>query len=180
MSLPIGITNRAMVTTSPRVLGRVLRLTLLALFIVLPLLVYVGAQVPGIRVRYECSQIEDAIVAAKLERRTLTTERERLLAPDRLRGEAERLGLVPADLVERPGGPAKPRPRPLAAPHPGLADGSLSEPNESAPTEAAASEAAVVIEGDEAPAAVADSAPAPAPSRAPAPAPARPAKGARR
>jgi hypothetical protein len=116
MSLPSGVINRPLVTTSPRVVGRVFVLTLVSLFVLLPLLVYIGAQVPGIKMRYECSRIEQKILDVRLERRRLLEERAKLVAPDRLRREAERLGLVPPELAERPGAPIPrraPKPEPV-------------------------------------------------------------------
>ncbi len=107
MSLPAGVINRPLVPAHPQVLGRVLRLTLLNLFVMAPLLVYVAIQVPGIAIRYECSSLEKQILQARLERRRLVAERERLAAPERLRREAEARGLVPQALHERAGAPAR-------------------------------------------------------------------------
>jgi hypothetical protein len=87
----------------------VLRWTLLNLFVMAPLLVYVAIQVPGIAIRYECTNLEKRIVQARLERRRLLAERERLLAPERLRREAELRGLVPPALAERPEARTAPR-----------------------------------------------------------------------
>lgn len=109
MSLPAGVINRPLVPAHPQVFGRVLRLTLLNLFVMAPLLVYVAVQVPGIALRYECSSLERRIVQARQERRRLLSERARLLAPERLRREAEGRGLAPAALTERAG--ANPTPR---------------------------------------------------------------------
>lgn len=113
--LPAGVVNRPFVTTHPRVLRRVLGLILLCLFVVSPLLVYLTCQIDGIKTRRECADIERRIVEQRDVRRLLLAEQARLLAPERLRVEAERLGLVPPPLTQRPGAPFRPDPVPPAA-----------------------------------------------------------------
>jgi len=108
MSLPVGVINRPLVAANPQALGRVLRLTVLSLFVAAPLLVYVAIQAPGIALRYECTNLERRIVQARLERRLLLAERAKLVAPERLRAQAEVRGLVPPDLDRRPSPPARP------------------------------------------------------------------------
>jgi hypothetical protein len=102
--------NRAHVTTHPRVVGGMLRVFVVAFVVLSPLLVFVVAQVHGTRSRYECGKLEKQINEAWLERRHLVAQKERLLAPDRLRVEAARLGLTPPTLEDlsgrRPPAPA--------------------------------------------------------------------------
>ncbi|MEN6527264.1 MAG: hypothetical protein ABFD84_06255 [Candidatus Polarisedimenticolia bacterium] len=97
MSLPAGVVNRSLVSAHPRVVGRLLTTTLTCLFAVLPLLVFVVVQVSNVKTRYEISQLERKIVDARFERRRLLADKARLTAPERLRAEAERLGLQPVD-----------------------------------------------------------------------------------
>lgn len=98
-----------MVTAHPRVLGHVLRLTLTCLLVLSPLIAYVAMRVPGISVSYECTQLEREISDAQLVRRHLLAERAKLVAPEQLRARALELGLVPADIEQRPGAASAPR-----------------------------------------------------------------------
>ncbi|MBP7146021.1 MAG: hypothetical protein KBD01_00640 [Acidobacteria bacterium] len=117
MSLPAGVVNRAaVVATSPRAVGGVLRLTLQIFVVLAPLLLLVAAQVPGVALRYQCTAIQSKIDAERLERRKLLAERARLLAPDRLRREAERLQLRPPLPGEGPWPITSPPPPPPAQP----------------------------------------------------------------
>lgn len=103
MSLPTGIVNRpAMVAPPPQVVGRVVRGAARILVLLLPLLLHVAAQVPGLAWRRQCAEFEQAIAQQQVDRRTLVAVREALLAPERLRREAERLALVPPGPAERP------------------------------------------------------------------------------
>ncbi len=103
MSLPPGVVNRAHVTTHPRVVGGVLRVFLVAFVALAPLLVFVVAQVHGTRSRYECGRLEKQIGEARRERKELVAKKEQLLSPERLRAEAERLGLTPPSLEDLSG-----------------------------------------------------------------------------
>jgi len=94
MSLPRGVQNRPAVAEShPQVVVDLLGWMARAFVLVMPLLVLVASWVPGTALRYECTQLLDEINRTELERRGLYAERAKLLEPERLRIEAERLGL---------------------------------------------------------------------------------------
>lgn len=103
MSLPAGIINRpAMVAPHPVAVGKVFHGAFKIGVLLLPLLLSVAAQVPGLALRRSSAQIESEIASQALLRRQLLAEREALLSPDRLRHEAERLGLVAPAPNQRP------------------------------------------------------------------------------
>jgi hypothetical protein len=94
MSLPRGVQNRPAVAEShPKVVVDLLGWMARAFVLVMPLLVLVASWVPGTALRYECTQLLDDIHRTELERRGLYAEKAKLLETDRLRIEAERLGL---------------------------------------------------------------------------------------
>lgn len=95
MSLPRGIRNQpAVVESHPKVVVALIGWIVRGLILLLPLLVLVAAQVPGTALRYECTELQEEITRAGLERRRLLAEKAALLSPERLRTEAERLGLA--------------------------------------------------------------------------------------
>lgn len=95
MSLPSGVMNRPpVVATHPAAVGRIVRVAGGCFVILLPLLFHVLLQVPGTARRYECVDFQRQINEARATRRKLLAERARLLAPERLRQEAERLNLI--------------------------------------------------------------------------------------
>lgn len=103
MSLPVGILNRPpMVAPHPRVVGRVFQRFARILILAFPLLLHVSGQVTGVSWRRECAQLENAIAQEKLTRRTLMAQRDQLLAPERLRSEAQRLALLAPGPAQRP------------------------------------------------------------------------------
>ena len=130
MSLPRGVQNRPAVAEShPKVVVDLLGWMARAFVLVMPLLVLVAFWVPGTALRYECTQLLDEISRTELERRRLYAERATLLEPERLRVEAERLGLsaplpgdgpwpvtstaaIPRPAPVPPAGNAAPEPRP--------------------------------------------------------------------
>jgi hypothetical protein len=131
VSLPRGVQNRpAVVESHPQVVVDLLGWMARAFVLVMPLLVLVASWVPGTALRYECTQLHEQISQTELERRRLYAERARLLEPERLRVEAERLGLsapLPGDgpwpvsntaAIPRP---APAPPAPAAPPEPGAA-----------------------------------------------------------
>lgn len=119
MSLPRGVQNRpAVVESHPKVVVDLLGWMARAFVLVMPLLVLVASWVPGTALRYECTELHEAIARTELERRHLFAERARLLEPERLRAEAERLGLsapLPGD-GPWPVSSAASIPRPAPAP----------------------------------------------------------------
>lgn len=95
MSLPRGVRNQPLVVEShPKVVVALVGWIVRGLVLLLPLLVLVAAQVPGTALRYECTELQESITRAGLERRRLLAEKAALLAPERLRAEAERLSLA--------------------------------------------------------------------------------------
>ena len=103
MSLPAGIINRpALVAPHPRAVRRVFHGAARIMMLSLPLLLHVAVQVPGVSWRRECAQLEDAIAQEQITRRTLLAQRDHLLAPERLRAEAERLALSAPGPAQRP------------------------------------------------------------------------------
>lgn len=153
MSLPSGVLNRPpVVATHPAAVGRVFRVAGGCFVILLPLLFHVLLQVPGTARRYECVDFQRQINEARAARRTLLAERARLLAPERLREQARRLGLVrplagdgpwpvstPADRIPKPPAPPAPPAEPGAE---GPASPAAAAPSAAALTEAAAAPAA--------------------------------------
>lgn len=99
MSLPSGISNRPpMKAPHPAALGRVLRVMGVMGFLVAPFLITAALQVKGVSWRYERSQLTEQLARERQHRRHLVAEHARLTAPDRLREQAARLGLVPSRL----------------------------------------------------------------------------------
>lgn len=98
MSLPSGVVSRPpMVSGHPATFGSIARLSAKVAFLLLPFIAHVAAQVPGRAWQYDARESERAILEEKEHQRQLREEMARLTAPDRLRAEAERLGLVPAE-----------------------------------------------------------------------------------
>jgi hypothetical protein len=103
VSLPSGINNRpAMIAPHPRVVGGILQRALRIGLVLLPLLVHVVFQVPGVRWCKEGAQLEAQIAQEQLRQRTLRVELTELLAPQRLKAEAIRLELAPPAAADRP------------------------------------------------------------------------------
>lgn len=101
MSLPSGVLNEpTMPTPHPVVLGRVARVALLVCWAVLPIIVHAALQAPGVAWQYECTELEQGISESQRELRALQAQRARLMSPDRLREQAEKLGLVPISPLE--------------------------------------------------------------------------------
>jgi hypothetical protein len=99
MSLPEGLSNRApLETPHPAVLGRVLRVVAVMAFLIAPFLIAAALQVKGLSWRYEVAGLTEELATERWRRRHLLAERAGLTAPDRLRREAVRLGLVPSRL----------------------------------------------------------------------------------
>lgn len=98
MSLPNGVSNRPMLSAP---FGAVLlslgRVVLLVLGLLLPWLLHAAAQAPALNIEKNAGQLEEDIRRARSEARTLRAQRATLLAPDRLRAEAKRLGLAPPE-----------------------------------------------------------------------------------
>ncbi|HHN75451.1 MAG TPA: hypothetical protein ENK10_09510 [Acidobacteria bacterium] len=103
MSLPAGVINRPpLAAPHPVVLGRLARVATITLLVAAPLITQVVLQARGVRCRYETIDLERRLEQLQLERRSLIARRAELLAPDRLRREARRLGLVAGDAGQGP------------------------------------------------------------------------------
>jgi hypothetical protein len=99
MSLPTGVSNRPpMNAPHPAVLVRVLRVMAVMAFLIAPFLIATALQVKGLSWRYDRSRLTEQLARERQHRRHLVAEHARLTAPDRLREQATRLGLVPSRL----------------------------------------------------------------------------------
>ena len=70
---------------------------LLAAFLISPLVLHAAMLAPGLRLQYECVELENQIQRTRLDRRALTAKREQLLEPALLQRLGARLGLAPAE-----------------------------------------------------------------------------------
>ena len=103
MSLPTGVVRRPpVVSPNPAAFGGLIRLALRLFVVMLPFLLQVAMQIPGTNCGYEVQQLRSDIAREKRSQQLLRAEIAALRAPDRLRDEAERLGLVPAPLSDPP------------------------------------------------------------------------------
>lgn len=103
MSLPSGVVRRPPVLSpNPAVFGGLMRLALRLFLVMLPFLVLVAVQVSGTNWGYEVQRKRAEIAREKRAQQLLRAELAALRSPDRLREEADRLGLMPAPLSNPP------------------------------------------------------------------------------
>ena len=103
MSLPTGVVRRPPVLSpNPAAFGGLVRLALRLFLVTLPFLVLVAGQVSGTNWAYDIQKKREKIASEKRSQQLLRAELAALRCPDRLRNEAERLGLMAAPLSNPP------------------------------------------------------------------------------